>query len=114
MNTLVQAHVQDNLRQLEHTALIHPAALMPMFQYLFRHGLIQEAAYETLHEQDRCEVHRAVGEVLEQTYPDQREGLAGTLARHFSLGDDRQKAADYYRLAADQAMRRNAHLEAEA
>ena len=62
---------------LEAKGLIRLAAIRPELEYLFRHGLVQDAAYESLLKQERRELHGQVGEALEELYPER----AGELAR---------------------------------
>ena len=49
---------------------------------------------------------------LESLFPDQREELAGSLARHFFQARDYQRALRYYTLAGDAAFRQFATAEA--
>ncbi|MGH2522606.1 MAG: hypothetical protein ACRDH2_08895 [Anaerolineales bacterium] len=60
----------NHLSTLETSGLIRLAARQPELEYLFRHALIQEAAYGSLVKADRRNLHRAVGEALERLYPD--------------------------------------------
>ena len=72
-----------HLNTLESTGLVHLAQTLPELEYLFRHALIQDAAYRSLVKADRRALHRAVGEMLERAYPDRIDELAPLLARHF-------------------------------
>ena len=51
---------------LESSGLIQLATVQPQLEYLFRHGLIQDAAYSTLLRGQRRAWHLAAAEVLEQ------------------------------------------------
>jgi tetratricopeptide (TPR) repeat protein len=53
------------LDALESKGLIRLAAIDPELEYLFRHALVQDAAYESLLKQERRALHRQVGEALE-------------------------------------------------
>jgi predicted ATPase len=68
--------IDQQLGTLEHAGLIHLAQLQPDLEYLFRHVLVQDAAYDSLLRQDRRHLHRAVAEVLERLYPDRLDALA--------------------------------------
>jgi len=107
--TLIQA-----LSRLENDGLIHLAAVQPELEYIFRHALIQEAAYQTLVRTNRRLLHKAVGESLEQLYPEQLASamLAPVLARHFAEAGDPARALNYYRLAGRSAADRYANAEA--
>jgi tetratricopeptide (TPR) repeat protein len=68
-------------------------------EYLFRHALLREAAYESLLRQERQQLHLAVGQVLERSSPHRLNDLAPTLAYHFEQGEDAARALNYYRQA---------------
>jgi class 3 adenylate cyclase/tetratricopeptide (TPR) repeat protein len=100
------------LGALEASGLIRLAAAQPELEYLFRHALIQEAAYNSLVKQDRRGLHLAVGEALERLYPDRLDDLAPVLGQHFYLAGDEGRALKYLTLAGDAAARVYANAEA--
>jgi tetratricopeptide (TPR) repeat protein len=100
------------LDTLEAKGLIRLAAVSPELEYLFRHWLVQDAAYGSLLKQERRELHRLVGEALEALYPERRAELAGILAMHFELAGDRDKAIEYLVSEGHYALERNALREA--
>jgi tetratricopeptide (TPR) repeat protein len=102
------------LATLESTGLIRLAATQPELEYLFRHALVQEAAYDSLVKQDRKRLHRAVGEALERRFPDQAASreLAPLLARHFDEAGDDRRASAYFARAGDAAAAVYANAEA--
>jgi tetratricopeptide (TPR) repeat protein len=100
------------LDTLEAKGLIELAASRPELEYLFRHWLVQDAAYESLLKQERRQLHRLVGEALEVLYPDRRSELAGVLAMHFEQVGDTEKALEYLAAAGRFALERNAITEA--
>ncbi len=100
------------LDTLEAKGLIELAASRPELEYLFRHWLVQDAAYESLLKQERRQLHRLVGEALEVLYPDRRSELAGVLAMHFEQVGDTEKALEYLTAAGRFALERNAITEA--
>ncbi|HKJ37537.1 MAG TPA: AAA family ATPase, partial [Anaerolineales bacterium] len=58
-------------------------------EYAFRHVLIQEATYESILIKKRTELHRQIGESMEQLYENRIEEFAPLLAYHFySAGDE--------------------------
>jgi tetratricopeptide (TPR) repeat protein len=104
--------MEAQLDTLEAKGLIRLAASRPELEYLFRHWLVQDAAYGSLLKQERRELHRLVGEALEVLYPDRGGELAGVLAIHFSEAGDTDKAIGYLLAAGRFAMDRNAIAEA--
>ncbi|MEZ5585259.1 MAG: hypothetical protein R3F37_23160 [Candidatus Competibacteraceae bacterium] len=80
--------------------------------YQFHHALYQEVLYRHLPEPRRMRAHLAVGRCLEAQLAEQAHEQAVILAIHFSQGRDYQKAAYYWHLAAEQAVRRYAYAKA--
>lgn len=99
---------------LEARGLIRLATVQPEIEYLFRHALVQDAAYGSLLKQERRGLHSRVGEALEALYPDRREELAGVLAMHFEQAGETGKAIDYHLAAGHYGLQRNAIREAHA
>jgi len=97
---------------LEAKGLIRLAAIRPELEYLFRHGLVQDAAYTSLLKQERRELHGRVGAALEELYPDRVGELAPVLAMHFEQAGDTERAIDYYAQGAKHALGQNAIQEA--
>ena len=100
------------LDTLEARGLIRLAAAQPELEYLFRHALLQDTAYESLLKQERRSLHQVVGMALEELYPDRLGEMAAVLARHFEQAGDTDKAVDYLAAAAKFAIDRNAITEA--
>lgn len=100
------------LDTLEARGLIRLATAQPELEYLFRHALLQDTAYESLLKQERKALHAVVGQALEQLYPDRVGEMAAVLARHFEQAGDTEKAVDYLTSAAKFAIDRNAITEA--
>ncbi len=72
-------------------------------EYLFRHALVRDAAYQMLTAEDRTLGHRLAGEWL----GDAGEHEAMVLAEHFERGGSLDKAATFYARAATQALEGN-------
>ena len=104
--------LSSQLNTLESSGLIRLVQAQPELEYLFRHALVQEAAYDSLLKQDRKRLHLAVGDALERTYPARLEELAPVLAGHFDEAGDDERALKYFALAGDVASRQYANAEA--
>jgi tetratricopeptide (TPR) repeat protein len=100
------------LDTLEAKGLIQVAAYRPELEYLFRHWLVQDAAYGSLLKQERRELHRLVGETLEALYPERRAEMAGILAMHFEQAGDDARAVEHLMAAGRYALDRAALNEA--
>ncbi|MBA3491983.1 MAG: AAA family ATPase [Rubrobacteraceae bacterium] len=106
--------VEPHLGVLTYEELVRERVHDPELEYIFKHALTQEAAYELLLIRRRKELHRRAGEVLEHLYPEQRGELAPALAHHYRLGEEWQRAADYAMQAGAQAVKVYAMREALA
>jgi len=100
------------LDTLEARGLIRLATVQPELEYLFRHALLQDTAYESLLKQERRALHQVVGQALEELYPERLGEMAAVLARHFEQAGETDKAIDYLAAAAKFAIDRNAITEA--
>src|SRR5215218_6658704 len=106
--------VEPHLGVLTYEELVRERVHDPQLEYIFKHALTQEAAYDLLLLRRRKELHRRAGKVLEQLYPEQRGELASALAHHFRHGEEWQRAADYAMGAGTQAVKVYALREALA
>lgn len=107
-------NARAELNALEAGGLIEIAALQPELEYLFRHALVQEAAYSSLLKQDRRTLHRAAAETILALHAGREGELAAVVAMHFEQAGDGPRAADYLVLAGEHALERFATREALA
>ena len=91
------------LSDLMRLDLIVEVSRRPAPEYRFRHGLVQEVAYNSLLEPARRTLHRRIGEAIETLYGDSGDAVYGPLARHFAEADEPERAARYSLLAGDAA-----------
>ena len=103
---------QRPLGVLESSGLIKLAATQPELEYLFRHVLVQDAAYDTLLKQERRRLHVSVAETLEALYPERLDELAAMLAWHYQEAEEAQRALPWLIRAGHYAQRRYANTEA--
>jgi tetratricopeptide (TPR) repeat protein len=109
---MAEPHPDASIDTLEAKGLVSVATYRPELEYLFRHWLVQDAAYGSLLKQERRQLHRLVGEALETLYPDRRNELAGILAMHFEQAGDADRAVEYLVMDGRYALDRAALREA--
>ncbi|MBI3739926.1 MAG: AAA family ATPase [Chloroflexi bacterium] len=80
-------------------------------EYLFRHVLIQDAAYDSILLKKRAELHRKIGETLEELHANRMDEFAPLLAHHFYAAQD-ERSLKYDLLAGEKAARLYANAEA--
>jgi len=107
-------YIGEQLGLLETSGLIRLATTPADLEYLFRHALVQDAAYASLLKADRRRLHQLVGETLAQLYADEALSyeLAPVLGQHFLEAGDDPQALKYFTLAGDAAAKVYAIAEA--
>jgi len=108
----VDNSLREQLATLELSGLVHERCRIPELEFIFKHALTQEVAYQTLLTPARKALHRKVGEALESIFRDRLEEFAGVLAYHFFSADSWDKALDYSVRSGDGAFKISAYAEA--
>lgn len=80
--------------------------------HVFRHALIQDAAYSTMLLATRREIHGRIADVLETSFPERCETEPEVLARHLTEAGQGLRAIGQWERAADHALARFAGAEA--
>ena len=102
------------LSELQRLDLVVEERRQPTPEYRFRHGLVREAAYTSLLDHRRRDLHRVVGTTLEELGQDELSEAYGLLAHHFAEADEPERAARYLLEAGDAARAVYADEEATA
>jgi class 3 adenylate cyclase/predicted ATPase len=100
------------LSSLQRKEFLYEQPALPEVQYLFKHALTQEVAYNTVLQERRKALHERTAQAIEALYTAQLEDHYGELARHYSRGGNTWKAVDYLHRASHQAVQRSANEEA--
>lgn len=98
-------HVEPHLATLSYEQLVREKAREPEREYIFKHALTCEAAYDLLLRSRRKDLHARCGSALETLFSERRDEFAGVLAHHFEEAGDLQRTFQYARIAADNARR---------
>jgi class 3 adenylate cyclase/DNA-binding winged helix-turn-helix (wHTH) protein/predicted ATPase len=104
--------LQQGLRQLVAAELLYQRGLPPQATYLFKHALIQDAAYQSLLHSTRRQYHQQIAQVLEAQFPDTAATQPELLAHHYTAADCTEQAVGYWQRAGERALRQSAHPEA--
>jgi len=91
------------LRDLKALEIIYEQGLLQEPAYVFKHAVIQDVAYNSLLRERRRELHRAVGEAIEELYADRLGEHYEELAHHFVNGEAWDKALEYLVRSGDRA-----------
>lgn len=118
LHRIVQSVANDpgdldgSLALLTEVDLIRVKEYDPELEYIFKHALIQEVAYEGLVTRDRQRLHRQVALSLESYFGDRSNEIVETLAFHYQRSGDVVPAVRYLRLAGGKALAQEALSEA--
>lgn len=113
---LEPATVAECLREALDAAIVQPAA-DEIGRYAFTHATTRDALYDGLPPARRIELHKAVGETLEEAYDARIESHLAELAHHFAEAAPAgvaDKAADYAWWAGERATQLYAYEDAVA
>jgi class 3 adenylate cyclase/predicted ATPase len=102
------------LDRLIQAGLLFRQGMPPGVSYLFKHALVQDAAYGTLLREPRRALHARIGQVLESQFADVAESQPELLARHCTEAGLIEKAAGLWGKAGQRALSRSALVEAAA
>jgi predicted ATPase len=106
--------LQSALDRLIAAGLLFRQGVPPHASYLFKHALVQDAAYGTLLRDPRRALHARIAEVLETQFADIAENQPELLARHCSEAGLTEKAAALWGKAGQRSLARSALVEATA
>src|SRR2546430_12652681 len=84
----------------------------PHWGYLFKHALVQGAAYSTLLRGPRRVLHARIAEILETQFAEIAESQPELLARHYTKADLIERAARLWGKAGQRSQERSALVEA--
>jgi predicted ATPase len=100
------------LDRIVRAGLLFRQGVPPHASYLFKHALIQDAAYGTLLREPRRALHARIAETLESRFADIVENQPEILARHYTEAGLLEKAASLWGKAGLRSLERSALVEA--
>ena len=106
------AELADALDRLVDAGLLFRQGTAPHATYLFKHALVQDAAYGTLLREPRRALHTRIAETLESQFVDIAESQPELLARHCTEAGLIEKAAGWWGKAGQRSLERSALVEA--
>ncbi len=112
VSLLDEATLLKALGQLVEAELLYQRGLPPHTTYVFKHALIQEAAYQSLLKSTRQRHHGRIAQLLEAQFPETAETQPELLAHHFTEAGYLPRAIDFWHRAGQRALERSATLEA--
>jgi class 3 adenylate cyclase/predicted ATPase len=104
--------LQSALGQLTRTGLIFGRGEPPDSTYIFKHALLQEAAYASVLRARRQQLHRRIAEALEDQFADVAETQPQLIAHHLAQAGLAERAINYLQKAGQRANESSANAEA--
>jgi predicted ATPase len=104
--------LQSGLGQLVADELLYQRGRPPRSRYLFKHALIQDAAYQSLLKRTRQQYHQQVAKLLEDRFPEVASTQPELVAHHYTEANCPAQAIAYWQKAGVAAASKSANVEA--
>ena len=112
IGALQPSELDQALDELVDSGLIFRQGNGPGTSFIFKHALVQEAAYESLLRGTRRVLHERIAEALLILFPETSESQPELLAHHYTRADNKEHAIKYWLQAGQRAAKNSANLEA--
>src|SRR4029434_6069532 len=76
--------LQHELGRLVEAEIVYQRGLPPQATYVFKHALIQDAAYQSLLKSTRQQYHQRIAQIVEAQFPETAEAEPELLAHHYT------------------------------
>jgi predicted ATPase len=100
------------LSVLQSKEFLYEQPAFPEVEYLFKHALTQEVAYNSVLHERRKALHERTAKAVEALYTANLDEHYSELAHHYSRSGNTPKAVEYLHLAGQQAVQHSANPEA--
>ncbi|HEV8711392.1 MAG TPA: adenylate/guanylate cyclase domain-containing protein [Candidatus Binatia bacterium] len=100
------------LSSLQSKEFLYEQPAFPEVEYLFKHALTQEVAYNSVLIERRKVLHERTAQAIESLFHSRLEDHYSELAHHYTRSGNTEKAVEYLHLAGQQAVQRSANVEA--
>jgi TOMM system kinase/cyclase fusion protein len=112
VSLLAEEALRHGLEELVQAELVHRRGVGARARYVFKHALIQDAAYLSLLKSQRQQIHERIAFALEGAFAEAQEAEPEILAHHFERAGQVARAIPYFQQAAARALQRSAFSEA--
>ena len=107
-----ELELQSALDRVIEAGMLFRQGAPPDATYLFKHALVQDAAYGALLRERRRALHARIADAIEESFADIAENQPELLAKHCAEAGLDGRAAKYWRTAGEKAVRRASNREA--
>jgi class 3 adenylate cyclase/tetratricopeptide (TPR) repeat protein len=109
---LPEPELEEQLAALNRAEIIQQRGIPPRSHYIFKHALIQEAAYDTLLKSTRQQHHKRVAEAYVDRFPEVAQSRPELVAHHYSRALVPEAAVTFWQQAGELAVARSGYHEA--
>jgi predicted ATPase/class 3 adenylate cyclase len=111
---LPAAELEEQLAALNRADIIQQSGVPPQSYYVFKHALIQEAAYDTLLKSVRQRHHQRIAQAYVERFADVAQSRPELVAHHYSRAMMPGAAVPFWQQAGELAVARSGYEEAVA
>jgi tetratricopeptide (TPR) repeat protein len=112
VSTLDEEALGAQIERLLDAEFLYQRGVPPDSTYIFKHALIQEAAYQSLLRSARRRYHERIAQVIVEQFPSEAQAHPEFVAMHFTESADFEPAILWWQKAGQQAFRRASFAEA--
>jgi class 3 adenylate cyclase len=106
-----EAELQSALDRVMKAGLLFREGSPPHASYIFKHALIQDAAYSTMLRAKRQQLHSTIAQVLEAKFAEVGSSMPEVVAQQFERAGQNEQAIAYWQRACERDLRRFAMKE---
>jgi predicted ATPase len=107
-----EGRLEGMLSNLQAGEFIYEQPALSDVEYVFKHALTQEVAYNSLLIERRKLLHERAGMALESMFAEQLDDHLDELAHHYGRSENVAKAVEYLGRAGQQTLQRSAYADA--
>lgn len=106
-----EERLQADLSRLVEAELLYQRGRPPQARFIFKHALVQDAAYTSLLKSTRQRIHQQIAQLFETRFPEAVEVQPELVAHHYTEANCTEEAVSYWQRAGNEALERSANLE---
>ena len=93
----------SHLSSLKDSELLYERGIYPQTNYIFKHALTREVAYDSILAKRKKKLHEEIGSAIEELYKDNLTEHYEILSEHYLLGENYLKSIEYLKLSSNKA-----------
>jgi len=100
---LLERELLSHMSVLKDSELIYERGIFPQSTYIFKHALTRDTVYNSILSNRKKRLHEQIAFAIEELYEENPDQYYGALAAHYAAAENYENAAEYSRLAAQNA-----------